>query len=206
MTSLVQMLRWYDEQADDVEEPDEALRTTTISSVVADEDEQDLGHVLLLDYDDVDPLVPIQDARSLDGLTAVSRSSPGSYHVLDLQVCHWHEVVERARSTRASGTYIEDMADRGEFALRVGPKQTRDGDVEVSAPVPVAVDPGDPIALDRPLSEPHVEVLLDLVSGRGPEDVERDLRSVLDSRESVGDLLVRETRRVGPIQEGGRHG
>jgi hypothetical protein len=206
MTSLVQMLRWYDEQADDVEEPDEVLRTTTISSVVADEDEQDLGHVLMLDYDDVDPLVPIQDARSLDGLTAVSRSSPGSYHVLDLRVCRWYEVVERARSTRASGTYIEDMADRGEFALRVGPKLTKDGeDVEVSAPVPVAVDPGD-VRLDRPLSEPHVEVLLDLVSGRGPEDVERDLRSVLDSRESVGDLLVRETRRVGLIQEGGRHG
>lgn len=189
-----------EQDVDSIEDAPDAhvLRTRTVSSIVADEDERTLGHVLMLDYDDVDPEVPVEDARDLDGLAVVSRSSPGSYHVLDLRVDRFEAHVSRADRTRAEESYVDSMVSRGEFVLRVGAKRREQGEQGErpykAAPVPVAVSPGDVVR--RPLSAPHIEVLRELSEDRAPSGVLRSLDSIEETRETVGDLLVRETRRV----------
>lgn len=171
----------------DPEWPDDApefhqLVTAGVRSDVIDTDGETVGHVVMLDYDDVDPADALADARDLAGPTLLLRSSPGSYHVVDLAVRPWSDALDAGRSSAACSTFVDGMADRGHYSLRTLRKLRKTGERYRDAPEPVALLPGDA----GPLSVPHLTHYRQLAEDRAP-----DLADALDADgETVGRTLI----------------
>lgn len=135
------------------------IKTAGIASTVI-EDDVELGHVLMLDLDDVDEEVAIETAESIAGPAVVLESSRGSYHVYGLRIRSWDRVVSELEESAASGHYVREMIDRERCVLRTQPKLSEDNDVVT--PEPKIVDVIDADEDDLAISYPHLAVLRQL--------------------------------------------
>jgi hypothetical protein len=160
------------------------LVSSGVCSQVYGDDRQLVGHVLMVEYDDVAREVAERDARFLPGVTVLLRSSARCWHVYDLGVRSWDRTVELARSTSCCPLYRDEQVDLGRFALRTFEKIRRTGDVYRDAPVPVAVVDG-----DGPLSWPHAETLRQLAVEVDQQVVADTLDDLVDERPTVGRTL-----------------
>jgi hypothetical protein len=167
------------------------FRSAGVASYVLDGAGDLLGHVLMVEYDDVDPSVPIEDAERLDGPVVVARSSPRSYHLLDLTVRPWDETLRIAREeTRSSTAYLDDREDDGRLLLRTFPKvRLSDGAEYKPAPDPFAAfEPDD---FDGPVSAPHVESYRQLASENGRTTIGGLTVAIEANADTTGERLVR---------------
>lgn len=153
-----------------------------VASAVHDGDRELVGHVLLLDYDDVPASVVADDAARLDGPVVVVRSSVGSWHVWALSLRSWQEAVDDARETSACQHFVDSMVDKGRFVLRTQPKFSVDGEIRRSAPAPDSVI-GD---VSAPVSQPHAIRLRQMADDAGLDDVADELRQIGTSDHAVG--------------------
>lgn len=187
----------------------ETLTTAGVTSHVFDAEGDLLGHVLLLDLDGADLLDASKVADDLDGVSAVLRSSEGSWHVWGLGTRDLREATLTALSYgSADDSHVGASWRRGYAVLRAAPKVREEGEVYKDAPTVVRVSSTG--AHERPQSRPHAAMLRSLVARQGeevdgPEDAlspshggaewvgeESDLR--LDSYMTVTDAEKRRLR------------
>lgn len=187
---LARMIETGEPDRSDVES--EILETAGVTSPVwtAPPDREDAtigGHVLLADYDD-DVSFPSDDrdlsrrerveeeARSLDGISAVFESSTGSYHVWNLSVDDLSGRVLDALALHGDPMHTAVSWRRSMFVLRCSPKvfseSIDDGDPETYKPAPKLVDVI-PSESDDPQSRPHWELIRSLAE-------EQDREGLLD--------------------------
>jgi len=176
------------------------LETTGIESEAVDEDLTPIGHVLMLDYDDVGLEAVQEDAETVRGPAVVVRSSARSYHLYGLEIRTWDDVVSALRSSRASSEYISEMIRRGVATLRTSSKATPDGQITAPAPAPIAVTMTRP-GYKIPVSRPHAAQLRTLAEDAGNDRVARQLAAIetgaVDGLEPVGNQICQtryETR------------
>lgn len=116
-----------DEELADRLDDEGVVYTAGVSSAVLDGDEC-VGHVLLLDCDDVDALTAYRAAESMNGVTAVLESSEGSYHVWNLTVRPFEEAILDGLSWRiADSEHVAQSRRRGRYVLRATSKVRDDG-------------------------------------------------------------------------------
>lgn len=161
--------------------------TSSVYSRVFDGERDLLGHILMVEYDDVDPEVPVEDAEGFPGVAVVLRSSRRSYHVVDLGVRSWGSVVGLATDSRGERDHVDAMVSEGRFALRTQPKVLKVGDVYKPAPEPVYVASGE--YQDPPLSAPHLTVLRQMCEETDRLDVDSSLSTVESAAELTGETL-----------------
>jgi hypothetical protein len=163
---------------------------TGVSSVVLSEREDgDLdvdGHTLLLDLDDVDPLQAYQLLGRFDGVSALLRSSSGSWHLWQLSVRPLDDQLLTALRTPAEALHVQQSAKRGRFILRTSPKWRVDDEGRPTERYKEAPEVSEVVhqRSDDPQSLPHLQLLDQLADdpiGVEPRDVD-DL---------VGERLVR---------------
>ena len=166
---------------------DEILETSGVLSHVREGDET-LGHVLMIEWDDVDDVMrPIRTADRLPGVSVLLRSSPGNYHLYGLSVRPRDEQLLDAVRKNGDVWQARWAVRRGYFVLRVLEKlRSESGDVYKPSPEPLRVfDSGS----EYPQSRPHRDLLLDIAREHGATEVETALESALSSHEWVGDGL-----------------
>jgi len=173
----------------DVEEVEEidvdaegVVWTLGVQSTVLDADGSEVGHVLLLDADGEDVLDCYSLAETLDGVTAILESSPGSYHLWHLSVRDFEEQVLDALSLRvADPAHVASSYRRGYSVLRLVGKVREDGSTYKDRP-----DLLDVVVSDSEVaqSRPHAEALLSLASEQDHEEAHTLLTSALDGAES----------------------
>lgn len=172
----------------DIEE--QILETAGVTSPVWDgsPDEDDstiVGHVLLADYDD-DVSFPSDDrnlsrrarveeeARSLDGVSAIFESSPGSYHVWNLSVEDLSGRVLQALALHGDPMHVAVSWRRSMFVLRCSPKtysrSIDEGEPEVYKEAPTLLDVVESES-EEPQSRPHYELLRTLAREQDRVDV-----------------------------------
>ena len=149
--------------------PDEILETSGLLSTVL-EDGDEIGHVLMVEYDDIDDVMrPIRQAERTPGISVLLRSSPGSYHVYNLSV--------RDRDTQLLDAVRKDgdvwqarwAVRRGHFVLRILAKRRSESrEIYKDAPEPVRVFSSES---EFPQSSPHLEILEDLCRRQAIDDV-----------------------------------
>lgn len=169
---------------------DEILETSGLLSHVRADDET-IGHVLMIEYDDLDDvdgvMRPIRAAERMPGISVLLRSSQGSYHVYGLSVRPVEEQLLDAMRKDGDVWAARWAARRGYFVLRVLPKtRSESGEIYKEAPEPIRVFNSES---DYPQSKPHADMLLDLARSHGADDVEGDLLEALDEHELAGDGL-----------------
>lgn len=148
-----------------------------VESEVVREDLEPVGHVVMLEYDDVPAHVVREDLERLLEPTVLVRSSTRSWHVYGLQVRSWPRVVRTLRQSNASSEYVDEMVRRGTATLRTSPKIDGQGELRKPRPVPVGV------TLTRPestieVSKPHCARLRQLAEESGLEAVADQLRGI----------------------------
>ena len=148
------------------------VRTAGVTSLVYDDEGDVIGHALLLDLDDADHIRAVATAESLDGLSALWESSPGSYHVWGLSVRNLDRQTLTALDV-ADGDDGHAGASwrRGYSVLRLVGKVRADGEVYRDRPDLLDVYADD---ADAPQSRPHFELLRSLT------DDESDVLSDFD--------------------------
>lgn len=164
------------------------LRTDGVYSKVFDDDECLLGHVTMLDYDEVDEQTVVEDAERLPGCFVMVESSEGRYHLYDLRVQSWESVVETMQESRASESYVEEMVDQERAVLRTGDKIRQTGYQYREGPTPLSVH-ASADALDANISGPHLSRLINMCPSTQQKDIERTLRSLSGMVDSVGHSL-----------------
>lgn len=165
---------------------DHRIVTAGLASFVHDSDRETIGHVLMLDLDDVeDPAIAIEQAEDLDDLSIVLRSSPRSYHVVGLGVRSWDVATSQAVRSRADLDYVVEMMDKGRFIARSQPKIRREtGEIYKRSPEPVFVSPG-----EGPISRPHTRRIEQIANNVGREDVADRLVDAARGVEQIGETL-----------------
>jgi len=114
------------------------------------------AHILFLDYDETKIFDVHTVACELPGVTMISRSSPGSYHVINTTV--------RSKVRTESLMYMlgnDELHnrigyDRNRWTLRLGPKGFDGGDIYRDSPQPLAVYVND---TDREQSAGHIRLI-----------------------------------------------
>jgi hypothetical protein len=204
---LTQLIETGSPDRSDVES--EILETAGVTSPVwsAPRDEEDatiVGHVLLADYDedvsfpsdgrDLSRIERVEEeARSLDGVSALFESSPGSYHVWSLSVDDLSGRVLDALALHGDPMHTAVSWRRSMFVLRCAPKTYSEsidaGDPETYKPAPRLLDVIESESED-PQSRPHMELLRSLAEqqDRGDlvEDVGEDAHEWVGTPDSVG--------------------
>jgi hypothetical protein len=154
--------------------------------MVSDADGEVLGHVLMLDYDDVREVAPrISLLDSLDGVSVLLESSDGSYHGYNLSVRSIEEQVYRAAQTESEAGHVRSSARRDHFVLRWTAK-LREPDMTEYKPAPSVVWCSVSES-DVPQSEPHLRALAQRAEEDGRPEVAADLRGY--DGETVGSNL-----------------
>jgi hypothetical protein len=155
--------------------------TESVSTDVWREDRSRAGHILMAEWDDVDPREPLRASQAAPGPSVVLRSSPGCYHLWDLLIRPtWDGMVEEAVEVGGDTRWVEQRVDDGQMFLRTAAK-LREATREryKPAPEPVAVHWG-----DGPVSRPHITKLLQMC-GEDSEVAER-LGVIEEREETVG--------------------
>lgn len=187
----------------------EILETAGVTSPVwsAPREEEDatiVGHVLLADYDedvsfpsdgrDLSRIERVEEeARSLDGVSAVFESSTGSYHVWSLSVDDLSGRVLDALALHGDPMHTAVSWRRSMFVLRCSPKVYSEsidaGEPETYKPAPRLLDV---IATEseEPQSRPHLELLRSLAEQQDRldlvESIDEDRYSWVGTPDSVG--------------------
>jgi len=141
--------------SEDGEDP--ILRTQGISSHVYGDGGDVIGHALLLDLDDSEPVTAHRVLDRLEGVRALLESSSGSYHLWSLGVDGLREQTIRALGIReADDAHAGASWRRGYGVLRIGPKRWESGECYKAAPSlrAVRISPS-----DRPQSRAHYAML-----------------------------------------------
>jgi hypothetical protein len=156
-----------------------------LSSGVPDGDGDVLGHVLMLDYDDVrDILAIIGDLEPMDGVSVVLESSSGSYHGYNLSVRPFADAIVDGARSESDLRHVRASARRGYYVLRITDKLRGDGEVYKDAPTPVWVGVSDS---DRPQSEGHLRMLEDAAREDDRPDLADDLADAQERLQTIGD-------------------
>ena len=122
--------------------PEDAVVATAGATSHVFEDGEVVSHVLLLDLDGADLLDSVTMADSLDGVTAVLRSSEASHHIWCLDVRDFREQTIRALSYHAGDdAHVGASWRRGYAVLRAAPKVDADGERYKTAPTLCHVSP-----------------------------------------------------------------
>jgi hypothetical protein len=134
---------------------EEILTTKSICSNVYEGGEQ-VGHIMLLDYDNEEEHTVMSRVDELPGVTAVFESSGGSFHAWNLSVGDLKTTACRQVLCRDDYAHVRNGISAGNWRLRLGPKSYRDGEVYKSRPelVTVGLNPA-----DYPQSRPHMDLL-----------------------------------------------
>jgi len=114
------------------------------------------AHVLFVDYDeskifDVDTV-----ANELAGVSMISRSSPGSYHLINTTVRSKVRTESLMYMLGNDNNHNRIGYDRNRWTLRLGPKGFEGGDIYKNSPEPLAVYVND---TDREQSEAHLRLI-----------------------------------------------
>ena len=166
------------------------VKTAGVGSAVFDEDESELGHIVMLDYDSIRFELVLKDAYAIPGPAVVLSSSPGSWHIWGLRVRSWDEALKQMQQSRASDGFVDEMSDRGRAVLRTQPKLTADNSTRTPPPLPFRVV-GD---VETEISRPHTIRLRELAAAAQREHVEADLATMLDDETAtIGRTLRSET-------------
>lgn len=104
------------------------VSTAGVSSAVGDGEGGMVGHVLLLDADDADPLAAHRAVDGMEGVTALLESSAGSWHLWNLSVRPFDETTLSALSWQlADAQHVAQSYRRGYAVLRWVAKVREDG-------------------------------------------------------------------------------
>lgn len=178
------------------------LRASGLSSVVQDDGES-VGHILMLDYDDVaDTFGVIEEVERVPGVSVILESSPGSYHGYNLSVRPFERQVTDA--TRKSGemSHVRQSARRGYFVLRWSRKiHEQDGTEYKPAPQIISVSVAES---DQPQSEPHLSLFAQQAESDGLDEIATELRDARESFETVGESLSVDHYQTGTDRLKGR--
>jgi hypothetical protein len=133
----------------------EILTTKSICSNVVDSAGEVAGHMVLLDYDDMEENQVKSRIDDVPGINIVLRSSEGSFHVWNLCVQSLEKTACRQVLLRDDTNHVRNGISSGRWRLRIGPKEYRNGEVYKSRPelVTVGLNP-----TDQPQSRPHMDV------------------------------------------------
>lgn len=177
----------FEEEELDKLPDDEILETSGLLSHVREEGET-IGHILMIEWDDVDDIMRvIRTASALPGISVLHRSSPGSYHLYGLSVRPVEDQLLDAMRKNGDVYQARWGARRGYFALRILPKiRSESREIYKTAPQPVRVFNSES---DYPQSRPHLDMLIQIAEEHGTELVEEDLRAAREEHELVGDSL-----------------
>jgi hypothetical protein len=161
------------------------VRTAGVTSLVFDREERTVGHVLLLDLDDADPIRARAAAEDVSGVSALWESSEGSFHVWGLTVRDLDTQTLNALSVAdADDGHAGASWRRGYSVLRLVGKVREGGEVYRERPTLLDVFEGD---ADGPQSRPHLELLRSLADGSDGvlSDFERDRYEWVGDPENV---------------------
>lgn len=175
---------------------DGLLRASGLSSVVQTESGERLGHILMLDYDDVtDAFDVVAEIETIPGVSIVLESSPGSFHGYNLSVRPFESQVTDAASKDGEMGHVRQSARRGYFVLRWSKKiHEQDGTVYKPAPsmVSVSVDPS-----TFPQSEPHLTLFAKQAEREGKDRMASKLREARETVETVGGSISMDHYQTG---------
>ena len=179
--------KMFDEEELEEIPSDEIVKTSGLLSHV-EEDGETLGHVLMIEWDDVEDVMgPIRTADRLPGVSVLLRSSPGSYHLFNLSVRDLETQLVDAMRKNGDVYQARWAARRGYFVLRILAKiRQESGEVYKPAPEPVHVFSSES---DFRQSRPHMDMLIDRALESDREDIAADLGSARDQHELVGSGL-----------------
>lgn len=166
---------------------DELLDTSGVLSHVV-ESEETIGHVLMIEWDDIDDVMrPIRTANRMPGISVLLRSSARSYHLFNLSVRTRDEQLLDALRKDGDVWQARWAARRGYFVLRILPKIRHESrDVYKDGPQPVAVFSRES---EFRQSTPHYELLLDMAREGGLSDLETDLIRAREDQQFAGSSL-----------------
>jgi hypothetical protein len=169
---------------------DGILRSAGLSSGVVAGESEHIGHVLMVDYDDGADPWRLREETDRRGINALLRSSPGSYHYYHLSVETLDDQLLSALRMRGDPAHVSASARRGYFVLRWTGKVRSGGERYKSAPELVDLwTSGDPEEWS-PQSRPHAEALLTRAREDDLDDEARELESLLDDVDMVGDRAI----------------
>ena len=172
-----------DDESDDETDPldsGDVVFTQGVQSTVLDQNGSRVGHALLLDADDADPLDVLALPPHLPGVTAVFESSEGSYHLWNLSVRDLSETVLKMMDLSVcDDAHAGSSYRRGYSVLRFVAKVRDDGETYKERPSleGIWVNEGEGL----PQSRPHAEALVSLADEQGSESDAERLRDALDS-------------------------
>jgi hypothetical protein len=176
-----------DETADESDDADAegVVYTAGAQSTVMDESGSRVGHALLLDADDADPLDVFALAEHLDGVTAIFESSEGSFHLWNMSVRDLQPTILRMLDLRVcDDAHAGASFRRGYAVLRFVAKVHENGENYKQRPQlrDVWVNEDD---TDLAQSRPHAEAVLSLADEQNDEQNQQKaaerLRDALDS-------------------------
>lgn len=150
------------------------VTTAGFSSGVFDGDGEIIGHTLLLDLDDVEQSAVKSAAESTDGVTAVFESSPGSYHLWDLEVRAWEDAILEGLSWYiADAEHIQQSYRRGRYVIRAVGKMRDSGETYKDAPTLKAIYCDTDTNAD--ISAPHLAWIRQTAAEHGVDDPTTEL-------------------------------
>ena len=164
---------------------DEILETSGLMSNVLDSDGETVGHVLMIEWDDVDDVMRVvRTAQQTPGVSVLLRSSPGSYHLYNLSVRDRDDQLLDAMRKNGDVWQARWAARRGYFVLRILPKiRSESREIYKPAPEPIHVFGSE---REHPQSEAHAEMLLDICREQGHDEIGEQLRHALGEQ----DLMI----------------
>jgi len=140
------------------ERTNETLVASGMLSTVSDAEGEGLGHILMLDYDDIQQVSPV--ISMLDhqpGVSVLLQSSRGSYHAYNLSVRPIEQQIYRAAQTESEAGHVRSSARRDYFVLRWTAK-LRDSDMSEYKPAPEVIWYS-VTSTEEPQSKPHLQAL-----------------------------------------------
>ena len=185
------------------ERASETLVASGMLSNVTDAEGEGLGHILMLDYDDIQQVSPV--ISMLDhqpGLSVLLQSSRGSYHAYNLSVRPIEQQIYRAAQTESEPGHVRSSARRDYFVLRWTSK-LRDSDMSEYKPAPEVIWCS-VNETDEPQSEPHLQALAQRARENDSPDVAAELESY--SGETIGSNLSVEHYQTLTDEMKGREG
>jgi hypothetical protein len=163
----------------------ELLETSGMCSHVRDQDGEELGHILMIDFDDVDDvMIPLSSADRQPGISIVSRSSPGSYHHHNLSVRSFDEQIREGAAETGDLGHIRWAARRGYFVLRIlGKRRIESGELYKEPPEIVSVISSES---DLPQSRRHLQLLRSIIEDQGSTELLERLDAAREEHELIG--------------------
>jgi len=185
------------------ERTNETLLASGMLSTVSDAEGEGLGHILMLDYDDIQQVSPV--ISMLDhqpGVSVLLQSSKGSYHGYNLTVRPIEQQIYRAAQTESEAGHVRSSARRDYFVLRWTAK-LREPDKTEYKPAPEVIWCS-VSETDDPQSEAHLQALAQRARETDSPEVAAELESY--SGETVGSNLSVEHYQTLTDEMKGREG